>query len=157
MEEETAPHSGEPLLRRFCPTNRDHVVVDEKSDEIRIRSGAVGVRKGENGISIYRREVLHENDLGDCAIAHGAYDGIACSNAETIRASTKMRSVADAWPYGLKNYPSIDAAHALILVDGLRGGELRRTLTILARLFDITCLPDEEACRLAVDGASKQA
>lgn len=147
MSEQCELAPEETVLRRFCPTNPDHVIVDEGTGHLRLRSGAIGLRDGESGVSVYRRKVLADAGLADSDVATVGYEGVAAANVEQITASSKMRVRPDPWPAGQRVAPHIDAGHALICPpDGMSKGQIKKQRTLVSRQFRDLTVPDLALC-----------
>lgn len=147
MSEECELAPEETVLRRFCPTNPDHVIVDEGTGRLRLRSGAVGLRDGESGVSVYRRQVLANAGFADSDIATVGYEGVAAADVEPITASSQMRVRPDPWPAGRLDVPHIDAGHALICApDGMSKGQIKKQLTLVSRQFRDLSVPNLALC-----------
>lgn len=127
----------EAILRRYDPLRGDHVIMDEGIGRYRLRSGAVALRKGEDGVSVYRERLLKCQGLPNSAITVAGYSGIARAEVGQIRAMAEpLDVVSDPWPHGRGPMPNPDIAHALVAPPpGLNRSATRRALDGLARAF----------------------
>lgn len=127
----------EMVLRRYNPSRLDHVIRDEGMDSYRLRSGAVSLRRDEDGVSVYRERILRCQGLPNSAIIEPMYSGIARAQVERIRAQADpLDVVSDPWPHGRTPMPNRDLAHALVVAPpALTRSATRRALDGLARAF----------------------
>lgn len=130
-------HDSETLLRRFDPERIDHVIMDEGTGRIRLRTGAVLLRRDENGISLYRERLLRCQGLPNESICEAGYVGVAAATVSAIRVdAAPLDAFSDPWPDAREPMPSREVAHALVSPPpGLSGNRTRKALECLARCF----------------------
>lgn len=114
MSRELLP-ADEMVVRRFDPSNPNHLVTDEGTGKSRVRMGAFFLRRDESGLSVARRAVLERCGLSETDVKKPPHVGLAEAGVGEIHATEKGWEVAaDPWPCGPNpDYP-VDEAHALI-------------------------------------------
>lgn len=145
----------ELLIRRFCPTRADHVLFDEGQGEFRLNYGALVLRKGENGVSVYRKSILESSGLDEQDVAVSGYEGTATVSVRRVGSVPPFYVQPDPWPQGESVGPPVDVGHALICPAlGNSGNQVKKALKLLSRHFGDLRIPDERATRLALSQAS---
>lgn len=130
-------HDSETVLRRYDPEREEHVIMDEGTGRLRLRTGAVSLRKNEKGVSLYRERLLRCQGLPNDAICEPGYWGVAAATVGAIRGhATPLDVFSDPWPEGREPMPSREVTHALVSPPpGLSGNGTRKALERLARCF----------------------
>lgn len=109
----------ENVIRRFNPSNPNHVLIDEGTGERRLRHGAVSLTRDRDGCSVYRCGVLKHYGINDEAVAEAEYCGLAWFSVQAIRKCRDgLDVIPDSWPRGREAAPHRDVAHALITWSG---------------------------------------
>lgn len=140
------PH-GETIVRRFCHTNPNHFSVDEGNGELRITSGAIGIRDGESGVSVYCRGTLVDLGFSESDVAVPGYEGIASANVGAVAAASRFHVHADPWPSGEHEMPHIDSGHALMKpTEVMSKSGVKKELKRAAQQFQTVTVPDRDAC-----------
>jgi hypothetical protein len=142
---------GETVIRRFDPININHVGLDQGDGSIRLKSGALGIGRDDDGSSVYREAILTHYEIPVSSVIEANYSGLAMLSAGSVRDLGDVDVIPDPWPVGRDVGPDIDVAHSLITFQ-LSQSAARRKATSVARLANIV-IPDRDATMAAIRGA----
>lgn len=98
------PH--ELLLRRYSPTNPNHVTRDEGNGDLVLNWSALEF--DEDGCSVYREEILVNDGLSRAAILEGPYTGIAITTAARVEQFTYTTGTTTVPPFVVVASPRTD-------------------------------------------------
>lgn len=133
---------AEPLLRRFCPTNPTHVVVDEGDGSAVLNWAALSW--DSDGVSVYREKVLENLGLDRMAILESRYTSLASTTKRMVEEfEHEVEGAAASRPFSAQESPrrdpppkATDLAHASIVIlanHGLSRKQLGKAQRRLAR------------------------
>lgn len=112
---------NELLLRRYSPTNPDHITTDEGTGKAVLNWSALEF--DEDGCSVYREELLLEDGLNRDAILDPPYVGIATTTAAEVERFSVQTGAVTVQPFYVVASPRTepppvptDRAHASIRV-----------------------------------------
>lgn len=142
---------AEQLLRRFNPSDPNHVVQDEAGVGFELRPGALVLTR-RDGASVYRCRVFDHYGIAHEAATEDGYDGLAWFSAVTVRGCDPSLEVhQDPWPDGTFRMPHRDVAHAVILCRGVSRSLGRRIASRLVRSADRLVVPSPRETRTLFD------
>ncbi len=116
-----APHDptsipdDDRVLRRLSDDRPSMVYVDPLTNQRRPSSGSFAVKKDEDGLSVYREQVLSQNGLTAAAVVTSPTNLVVALEVHDIRSIRPLNVRDDPWPTDIPDttHPR-NAAHALI-------------------------------------------